>query len=313
MNLLDAFLRFSERSFRWNFRNTVAVLIFIVVFVTAVALYPAFYVALACSLGLLIALAILNRRAFMQLVFEGHGAQAFLAGRNAEAESYFRKSWALAQTLEPTDRSRGRILEWLVLVTQTQGNFDDAEAFAQEWLSNDEKTYGGSHLRTVAAMEALAQVYRVLARYPQALPLMERALRVRETRQDREPADYAACLETIGRLWNALERRDRAEPYLRRAFEIVQKYLASSSREALRIAGQYCVIRMFDRVDEAESIAQAARRNIPCHLSLETPMACGIGICFSCVTPVKTAEGWDYKRVCVEGPIFDATHLHWAE
>ena len=39
-------------------------------------------------------------------------------------------------------------------------------------------------------------------------------------------------------------------------------------------------------------------KNIPCHLSLETPMACGVGICFSCVTPVKTAdELQDYKRV----------------
>jgi dihydroorotate dehydrogenase electron transfer subunit len=53
----------------------------------------------------------------------------------------------------------------------------------------------------------------------------------------------------------------------------------------------------------------AERKKIPCHLSLETPMACGVGICFSCVTPVKTPEGWDYKRVCVEGPIFEAQCL----
>src|SRR5262245_29452176 len=55
----------------------------------------------------------------------------------------------------------------------------------------------------------------------------------------------------------------------------------------------------------------AERKNVPCHLSLETPMACGVGICFSCVTPVKTADGWDYKRVCVDGPIFDARSLHF--
>ncbi len=53
----------------------------------------------------------------------------------------------------------------------------------------------------------------------------------------------------------------------------------------------------------------AARLNVPCHLSLETPMACGLGICFSCVTKVKTTDGWDYKRVCVDGPIFDAACL----
>ncbi len=56
---------------------------------------------------------------------------------------------------------------------------------------------------------------------------------------------------------------------------------------------------------------QADARKIPCHVSLETPMACGIGICFSCVTPVKTTDGWDYRRVCVEGPIFDAAKLCW--
>jgi dihydroorotate dehydrogenase electron transfer subunit len=55
--------------------------------------------------------------------------------------------------------------------------------------------------------------------------------------------------------------------------------------------------------------ALARSRGKPCHLSLETPMACGVGICFSCVTRVRTAEGWDYRRVCVEGPVFDAACL----
>ncbi len=48
----------------------------------------------------------------------------------------------------------------------------------------------------------------------------------------------------------------------------------------------------------------AEERGVPCHVSLETPMACGVGICFSCVTPIRTTDGWDYKRVCVEGPVF---------
>jgi dihydroorotate dehydrogenase electron transfer subunit len=55
----------------------------------------------------------------------------------------------------------------------------------------------------------------------------------------------------------------------------------------------------------------AKHKGVPCHLSLETPMACGVGICFSCVTPVKTKDGWDYKRVCVDGPVFDARSLHF--
>ncbi len=60
------------------------------------------------------------------------------------------------------------------------------------------------------------------------------------------------------------------------------------------------------------ALAQSAeRRGTPCHVSLETPMACGVGVCFSCVTRVKTADGWDYRRVCIDGPVFDAAGLEW--
>jgi dihydroorotate dehydrogenase electron transfer subunit len=57
----------------------------------------------------------------------------------------------------------------------------------------------------------------------------------------------------------------------------------------------------------------AEKHAIPCHLSLETPMACGVGICFSCVTPVRTDNDWDYRRVCLEGPVFDAASLAWPD
>jgi dihydroorotate dehydrogenase electron transfer subunit len=55
----------------------------------------------------------------------------------------------------------------------------------------------------------------------------------------------------------------------------------------------------------------AAEWGVACHVSLETPMACGVGICFSCVARVRLGDGWDYKRVCVDGPIFDAACLEW--
>jgi len=48
----------------------------------------------------------------------------------------------------------------------------------------------------------------------------------------------------------------------------------------------------------------------PCWLSLETPMACGFGACFSCVATVKEDDGTtDYRRTCVEGPVFPAEKL----
>lgn len=51
------------------------------------------------------------------------------------------------------------------------------------------------------------------------------------------------------------------------------------------------------------------QQQVDCWLSLETPMACGFGACFSCVAKVKTSDGWDYRRTCVEGPIFRAECL----
>jgi dihydroorotate dehydrogenase electron transfer subunit len=62
-----------------------------------------------------------------------------------------------------------------------------------------------------------------------------------------------------------------------------------------------------------EAVAKIARRErIPCQVSLEAPMACGIGICFTCVARVRQAHGgWDYKRTCVEGPVFEADQIVW--
>jgi len=54
-------------------------------------------------------------------------------------------------------------------------------------------------------------------------------------------------------------------------------------------------------------------RKLDCQVSMETPMACGIGICFSCVAKIRPAidQDWDYRRTCVEGPVFDATKVVW--
>ena len=55
------------------------------------------------------------------------------------------------------------------------------------------------------------------------------------------------------------------------------------------------------------AVVEVARRlDLPCQVSLETPMACGMGICFSCVTKILGVDGnWDYRRTCVDGPVFD--------
>lgn len=56
-----------------------------------------------------------------------------------------------------------------------------------------------------------------------------------------------------------------------------------------------------------KAVAQLAQAfNLPCQLSLEEYMACGVGGCAGCVVRVETEAGPAMKRVCVDGPVFEA-------
>ena len=57
--------------------------------------------------------------------------------------------------------------------------------------------------------------------------------------------------------------------------------------------------------------ALAARYQLPCQVSLEEYMACAVGGCAGCAVRVNTADGPAMKRVCVDGPVFDATVVAW--
>jgi dihydroorotate dehydrogenase electron transfer subunit len=56
----------------------------------------------------------------------------------------------------------------------------------------------------------------------------------------------------------------------------------------------------------AAAAAVARRYAVPCQASLEEFMACAVGGCAGCTVLVRTAEGEAMKRVCVDGPVFDA-------
>ena len=54
----------------------------------------------------------------------------------------------------------------------------------------------------------------------------------------------------------------------------------------------------------------ALRRDIPCQVSIEAMMACGMGACLGCA--VETTDGdARYRHVCVDGPVFDAGRIKW--
>lgn len=61
-----------------------------------------------------------------------------------------------------------------------------------------------------------------------------------------------------------------------------------------------------------KAVAQlAARYDIPCQVSLEEFMACAVGGCAGCTVEISTPDGPAMKRVCVDGPVFDAASVVW--
>ena len=55
----------------------------------------------------------------------------------------------------------------------------------------------------------------------------------------------------------------------------------------------------------------AMKNNIPCQVSMEERMACGIGACVGCVVEIKEGDGTTYKKVCKDGPVFDCKEVVW--
>lgn len=52
---------------------------------------------------------------------------------------------------------------------------------------------------------------------------------------------------------------------------------------------------------------------IPSQVAVEELMACGLGVCWTCVVPVIRRDGqsWDFLRSCMEGPVFSGSRVWW--
>lgn len=57
----------------------------------------------------------------------------------------------------------------------------------------------------------------------------------------------------------------------------------------------------------------AIEKNIPCQVSLEENMACGLGVCLGCAVKLSnsTSDNPIYKHVCKDGPVFEAKEVEF--
>jgi|1186.fasta_scaffold67957_2 dihydroorotate dehydrogenase electron transfer subunit len=64
-----------------------------------------------------------------------------------------------------------------------------------------------------------------------------------------------------------------------------------------------------------QAVAEVAgKRAIRVQVAVEEAMACGIGVCMTCVLPVRGADKTSrFVRACVDGPVFDALKVRWSD
>jgi dihydroorotate dehydrogenase electron transfer subunit len=89
--------------------------------------------------------------------------------------------------------------------------------------------------------------------------------------------------------------------------DLLRQELESAGSKVVYTCGPHAMI---------EAVADVSREfDAACQVSLEEYMACGIGICVGCVVRVENADGkteyGDYKRICIDGPVFDAREICW--
>lgn len=78
---------------------------------------------------------------------------------------------------------------------------------------------------------------------------------------------------------------------------LLRGIIAARGCDGLATCGSQRLLSLLQRL--------GAEYDIPGQVALEQNMACGMGACFCCVRPFRTAKGTEIRRVCYEGPVFD--------
>lgn len=89
-----------------------------------------------------------------------------------------------------------------------------------------------------------------------------------------------------------------------RVSDVLPEMFAKSGAEVVYACGPMGMLR---------AVAELAEQyGIPSQLAVEEAMACGIGVCMTCVLPVRGDDGITRMvRTCVDGPVFMGDSIRW--
>ena len=86
---------------------------------------------------------------------------------------------------------------------------------------------------------------------------------------------------------------------------LLEKKLESAKPAGLFICGPDPMMKTAARL--------ASSHGIPAQLSLEAIMGCGFGACWGCVHRIKRDDGGGWRKICEDGPVFEAGEIVWDE
>ena len=88
-----------------------------------------------------------------------------------------------------------------------------------------------------------------------------------------------------------------------RVTDVLPELIARQKIDLVYSCGPMAMLRAVDQI--------ARSLSIPHQVSVEEAMACGIGICMTCVLPMRRGDDVKMVRTCIEGPVIDSEEIAW--
>jgi dihydroorotate dehydrogenase electron transfer subunit len=126
------------------------------------------------------------------------------------------------------------------------------------------------------------------------------------TREHLPPREWTPGGKTPGTIHYCTE--DGTAGFHGRVTDAVLERLRRLSPES---ASRMTILACGPREMLGEIAAAAAERGVSAQVALENHMACGFGVCWGCVVSLWDGDRTAYRRVCREGPVFDAREVVW--
>jgi len=134
--------------------------------------------------------------------------------------------------------------------------------------------------------------------------LQQRGLRV----------DMIMGASTQDRVFNAIEAKrlsastvftteDGSFGTVGRVTTVLEQMIESSGTQVVYACGPMPML--------AAVATTAARMGVVCQVAVEEAMACGVGVCWTCVVPYHRREGVRNLRACIDGPVFNGARVAW--